>query len=296
MASETKTKDDKAMAASTTKPATPADGADDSRDDERSSTPGKTPAGAGGGGFFAIYKKGQGYWTRMGTAVGALLLGVLVTAELWRKLQGHFKVTNPANADKISLIASAAFALIYALFTWRLINKPRNVDFLIATDSEMKKVNWTSRRELIGSTKVVILFMFAIALFLFVLDFEFGQNFYYLRVLEIPPITYAVDVEHLTPNHVAATPIENPETHTVLVQAREHFSAAAIQSIRDMNVLLPSTKRVDKVNVVPEVSKWLIGHAIAIVVIAIPFVLRLMRRRDDDGGGGRGGRLSTRTR
>src|SRR3712207_7866772 len=44
-----------------------------------------------------------------------------------------------------------------------LMNKPANVDFLIATDSEMKKVNWTSRRELIGSTKVVIVFMFLIA-------------------------------------------------------------------------------------------------------------------------------------
>ena len=43
------------------------------------------------------------------------------------------------------------------------MNKPANVDFLIATDSEMKKVNWTSRKELIGSTKVVILFMFLIA-------------------------------------------------------------------------------------------------------------------------------------
>jgi hypothetical protein len=30
---------------------------------------------ARGPGFFAIYKKGQGYWTRMGTARGALLLG-----------------------------------------------------------------------------------------------------------------------------------------------------------------------------------------------------------------------------
>ena len=43
------------------------------------------------------------------------------------------------------------------------MNKPTNVDFLIATDSEMKKVNWTSRKELIGSTKVVIVFMFLIA-------------------------------------------------------------------------------------------------------------------------------------
>ncbi len=58
------------------------------------------------------------------------------------------------------------------------MNKPTNVDFLIATDSEMKKVNWTSRKELIGSTKIVILFMFFIALFLFLYDLFFQLIFY----------------------------------------------------------------------------------------------------------------------
>src|SRR5688572_32151716 len=33
---------------------------------------------ASGPGFFTIYKKGQGYWTRMGTALGAALIGVLI--------------------------------------------------------------------------------------------------------------------------------------------------------------------------------------------------------------------------
>ena len=33
------------------------------------------PAGAGG--FFTIYKRGQGYWTRMGTAIGAALIALL---------------------------------------------------------------------------------------------------------------------------------------------------------------------------------------------------------------------------
>ena len=36
------------------------------------------------------------------------------------------------------------------------MNKPSNVDFLIATDSEMKKVNWTTKGELFGSTRVVV--------------------------------------------------------------------------------------------------------------------------------------------
>jgi preprotein translocase subunit SecE len=67
------------------------------------------------------------------------------------------------------------------------MNKPANADFLIATDSEMKKVNWTSRRELIGSTKVVVGFMFLIAAVLFVIDLLFQTIFYFIHVLRIPP-------------------------------------------------------------------------------------------------------------
>jgi len=75
-----------------------------------------------------------------------------------------------------------------SLLSWYLMNKPSNADFLIATDSEMKKVNWTSRKELIGSTKVVILFMFLIAILLFVIDILFGYLFYGITVLKSPPI------------------------------------------------------------------------------------------------------------
>jgi len=68
-----------------------------------------------------------------------------------------------------------------------MMNKPTNADFLIATDSEMKKVNWTSKKELIGSTKVVIIFMFLIAFLLFAFDIVFGYIFYWLDVLKSSP-------------------------------------------------------------------------------------------------------------
>jgi len=67
------------------------------------------------------------------------------------------------------------------------MNKPKNVDFLIATDSEMKKVNWTTRKELIGSTQIVILFMFLIAMFLFAFDVVFQYLFWLLNILKSPP-------------------------------------------------------------------------------------------------------------
>ena len=77
--------------------------------------------------------------------------------------------------------------LFRSLLVYFLMNKPTSADFLIATDSEMKKVNWTSRNELIGSTKVVIFFMFTIAILLFVVDVVFGYVFYMFGVLKQKP-------------------------------------------------------------------------------------------------------------
>ena len=75
------------------------------------------------------------------------------------------------------------------MLAWWLINRAKHAEFLIATDGEMKKVNWTSRRELLGSTKVVVFFMFFIAAVLFSYDVVFGYISYMLDVLKIAPFT-----------------------------------------------------------------------------------------------------------
>ena len=110
-----------------------------------------------------------------------LLCGFVATA-----LGLGYMATADAPATYL-LMNAAAFAIGYAALAWYLINKPSHVDFLISTDSEMKKVNWTSRRELIGSTKVVIVFMFLIAAILFVIDLFFGYIFYLFSVLKTKP-------------------------------------------------------------------------------------------------------------
>jgi preprotein translocase SecE subunit len=91
-------------------------------------------------------------------------------------------------ARNIAIGVCVAVAVTLGVLAWWMMNKPGNADFLIATDSEMKKVNWTSRKDLIGSTKVVILFMFLIAAFLFVCDILFGYVFYFMDVLKRPPL------------------------------------------------------------------------------------------------------------
>jgi preprotein translocase SecE subunit len=141
----------------------------------------------GEAGFFTIYKRGQGYWTRMGTALGAALIAFLFAEFTWGRLKVAVSVYRwPLNTWVMLAIAGGVFAGIM-LVAWRMMNKPSNVDFLIATDSEMKKVNWTTRKELIGSTKVVISFMILISALLFFLDVLFGYFFHVIRVLEFGP-------------------------------------------------------------------------------------------------------------
>lgn len=61
--------------------------------------------------------------------------------------------------------------------------KPRSAEFLIATDGEMKKVHWSTRREILGSTWVVIAACFLIAGLLWVFDFGFVTVFQSIKLL-----------------------------------------------------------------------------------------------------------------
>jgi preprotein translocase subunit SecE len=148
--------------------------------------------GARGGGFFTIYKKGQGYWTRMGTVLAAAVI-ILMTADFVYSQMINVPYGKAANNDllylpkKVAVGGAIGFIVSACLVVWRIINKPSHVDFLIATDSEMKKVNWTTRKELVGSTKVVVFFVILIALILFGLDVVFGYFFQMIKVLEFGP-------------------------------------------------------------------------------------------------------------
>lgn len=157
-----------------------ADDEADERPGSRPPPPARKTSSGGEDGFFTIRKRGQGYWTRMITALCAAgFIGM--TAEF---LYTDVLLGIPERAKIISL---AVFVVVAGLFAWWLTNRPQTVEFLIATDAEMKKVSWTTREELIGSTKVVILFMFFTAAFLFGCDLFFGKLFQMLTILKFGP-------------------------------------------------------------------------------------------------------------
>ena len=136
-------------------------------------------------GFFTIHKYGQGKWTRLGTLGVAGDLGVMTTFTLYQWLTAYWpwQSQDTRSLHQIMLGVSILFLIGFCALVFRITNKPGNVDFLIATDSEMKKVNWTTRGELLGSTRVVILFLFFIAIFLFLIDLVFSAFFQMIGVL-----------------------------------------------------------------------------------------------------------------
>ncbi len=129
---------------------------------------------------FSIYKPGQGYWTRMLSAVGAGMLVAAGAAWLWREL-------GTLETDNTLYVQGAAVAVmifgIGLLLMW-IMNKPNVVEFMIATEAEMKKVSWPSRRELISLTILVIGGTILVAALLFGIDIVFAFIFRQMGVLE----------------------------------------------------------------------------------------------------------------
>jgi preprotein translocase SecE subunit len=66
---------------------------------------------------------------------------------------------------------AGAIVLLGAFLTYKFVGrKPVSVDFLIATDEEMRKVNWSTRKIILDSTYVVIGATFLIAAYIFLFD------------------------------------------------------------------------------------------------------------------------------
>ncbi|MGD9689825.1 MAG: preprotein translocase subunit SecE [Phycisphaerales bacterium] len=91
-----------------------------------------------------------------------------------------------ASIEPLYVQGGLAFVVILAgavVALWLAGIRRGTVDFLIATDSEMKRVNWSTPREIRGSTFVVIGACFFLSAALFVFDFIFQFVFKSIGVL-----------------------------------------------------------------------------------------------------------------
>jgi len=123
---------------------------------------------------FDIYKPGQGKYTRLCSAFGAAIVVGLGCLQLYETLD---------SADfglwVKTMVPAGLFVVLAVLIFW-LINKPSVADFMVAAEGEMKKVSWSSRKEIAVSTFIVIVVVFVMAVLLGVTDLSFQLFFAWL--------------------------------------------------------------------------------------------------------------------
>lgn len=114
-----------------------------------------------------IYKPGQGKYTRLGSGFTA---GIIVAAGCYRL---YDMLTSSDVSLWISTMVPAVILVGLGACIYWLLNKPAVADFLIAAEGELKKVNWSSRKEIAVSTLVVIVVVVLMAALLGATDFVF---------------------------------------------------------------------------------------------------------------------------
>ena len=124
-----------------------------------------------------IYKRGQGKYTRVTTFLGVMVVVVIGAVRLSEQL------TTLDLSPLVRYGIATALVVVSAVVMFWLVNRPRSADFMIATEGEMKKVSWSSRKEIIGSTKVVIITTLILTVILFTVDLLFTQLFVWIKVL-----------------------------------------------------------------------------------------------------------------
>jgi preprotein translocase SecE subunit len=112
-----------------------------------------------------IYKPNQGKVVRLCTAAGAGALALWAGDFIFNELVGV------GVNDTVTIVITAVCLVVVAYGIYWVAGKNRTtVDFFIVTEGEMKKVNWSTKREIIGATKVVIITTLVLSALLFLVD------------------------------------------------------------------------------------------------------------------------------
>lgn len=143
------------------------------------------------------YKRTQGIRVRRYTLVGILLVGwsgvySIIDQEAFGR--GSWTMAIPFTGDPNAVVTPLSdveysvpllLAALSLWVAWRAVNIPTFADFLIATEAEMNKVSWSSRKALVRDTIVVLATTVLMTLFLLVVDLFWGWLLSAVRVL--PP-------------------------------------------------------------------------------------------------------------
>jgi preprotein translocase subunit SecE len=122
------------------------------------------------------YKWGQGKDTRLYSAVALGLIAAIGCWRLYKQLEASLDITQTLGMV-LTVTVPLGLMVIIAGFLYWIVNRPTVADFLIAAEGELKKVSFSSKREIAVSTFVVIVVVFLMAAMLGVADFVFDLFF-----------------------------------------------------------------------------------------------------------------------
>lgn len=123
-----------------------------------------------------IYKQGQAKNTRLWTAIAAFVVVAYGCYVL------HLKLQTIGNVWIETLVPFGLCVIFGGVIAW-VMNKASVADFLISSEGEIKKVSWSTRKEIVASTTVVIVTMVIIAMLLAAVDYLFVLFFIKIGLL-----------------------------------------------------------------------------------------------------------------
>jgi preprotein translocase SecE subunit len=153
------------------------------------------------------YKPTQGVRVRRATVLAILVVGLcgiyvlVVHHSLGYEIEGsrpnNWEWSIPFSKDilgaelviplmfKVHLVIPLLLFVGLLWVAWRVVNWPTFADFLIATEAEMNKVSWTTRKRLWQDTVVVLVTVFLLTAYLFIIDIGWINVLSWVRVLQV---------------------------------------------------------------------------------------------------------------
>jgi preprotein translocase subunit SecE len=125
---------------------------------------------------FEIFKRGQGKYARLGSGFGWAVIAALGCLALYRQLNALDFRNEQVELWVKTMVPVGVFVVLGILIFW-LLNRPSIANFMIDAEGEMKKVSWSSRKEIAVSTVVVISVVVILGVFLGVADLLFSVFF-----------------------------------------------------------------------------------------------------------------------
>jgi preprotein translocase SecE subunit len=131
----------------------------------------------------AQYKRSLGVRIRRFTILGILIVGgtgAYAIRPATGLLPENWTLSMPFDGKSVTLLTDAQLLvplLIFLATLWvafRAVNLPDFAEFLIATEAEMNKVSWSTRKRLAQDTVVVLTTTLIMTLFLLVVDLFWG--------------------------------------------------------------------------------------------------------------------------